>query len=268
MLPAPGGASGFDQPDLPNVAMVELVGRRLQTIEFQYRERIRQADKSMVFGAGVSPTVAGSVARSPEEADLFDGQERIHSCLCCSPALVRHVTESLKDESMIAKDARKAQEEQMLARQQGRSSQPPPTQGAFEIPSQAPPDHAAAQDPFNKNKDRGRGRGKGGEWGLGHTGAGHLLTAEAACVPLALVVILNFGGAVAFQGSALSSRHQSTWALVCDSTSGRRCYQCLKDRQVCSWMAGCPRWLGVFCRRRCSRLCLMPMTTTPRLLQF
>ena len=158
-------AGGFGQLDLPNDAMVELVGRRLQTIEFQYRERIRQADKSMVFGAGVSHTVAGSVAMSPEEADLFDGQERVHSTLCCSPALVRHVTESFKDESMIAKEARKAREEQMLARQQGRLSQPPPTQGAFAIPLQVPPDHAAAQDPFKKNKDRSRGRGKGGDQG-------------------------------------------------------------------------------------------------------
>ena len=85
----------------------------------------------MVFGAGVSPTVTGSIAMSQEEADLFDGQERIHSTLCCRPALVRHVTESLKEESLVAREARKARKEQMLTRQQGRLAQPPPTQGAF-----------------------------------------------------------------------------------------------------------------------------------------
>ena len=116
----------------------------------------------MVFGAGVSPTVAGSAAMSPEEANLFDGQERIHSTLCCSPALVRHDTKSLKDESLIAREARKAREEQMLARQQGRLVQPPPTPGAFEIPAHVPPDQPTTHEPSKKKKDRGRGRGKGG----------------------------------------------------------------------------------------------------------
>ena len=43
-------AGGWDQLDMPNVSMVELVARRLQIIEFQYRERVRQSDKSAVFG--------------------------------------------------------------------------------------------------------------------------------------------------------------------------------------------------------------------------
>ena len=94
---------GWDQLDMPNVSIIELVARRLQTIEFQYRERVRQADKSTVFGYGVSPSVAGPVPLSSAEADIFDGQERIHSTLCCSPALVKHVSDQLKDESMIAK---------------------------------------------------------------------------------------------------------------------------------------------------------------------
>ena len=45
---------------------------------------------------------------SAEEADLVKGQERILSTLCCVPSLVRHATESLKDELLIANEARKA----------------------------------------------------------------------------------------------------------------------------------------------------------------
>ena len=153
-------AGAFDQLDLPNIAMIELVSRRLQTIEFQYRERIRRAESSMVFGAGVSPTVAGSVAMSAEEADLFDGAERVHLTLCCAPALVKYVTSQLKDESMIAKEARKAREEQQMVRQ----VQPalPVTPSAFEIAPTGLPAADAAAKAFDRKKKKGGGRGGGG----------------------------------------------------------------------------------------------------------
>ena len=156
-------AGCFDQLDLPNVAVLELVARRLQTIEFQYRERVRQADRSMVFGSGVSPTVAGSAPMTPEEADLFDGAERVHTTLCCSPQLVKHVTESLKDESMIAKEARKAREEQMMVRQAGRAPPPQPTPSAFDVSgplADMPADPDAASKKKKKKREDGKGGGK------------------------------------------------------------------------------------------------------------
>ena len=112
----------------------------------------------MVFGNGVSPSAAGSAAISAEEADIFDGQERIHTTLCWSPALVKHVTEQLKDESLIAKEARKAREEQALARQQGRVQAPEQTPGAFEV---AAPNGPPAQHTPKKKKGGGRGNGGG-----------------------------------------------------------------------------------------------------------
>jgi hypothetical protein len=149
-------AGGFDQLDLPNIALVELVARRLQTIEFQYRERARRADSSMVFGQGISPAVSGSVAISSEEADLFDGAERVHSTLCCAPALVRFVTEQLADESKIAKEARKAREEQQLVRQQQQQpGMPAPTPGALEI--NAPIGPPGVQLTTKKKKKGGKG---------------------------------------------------------------------------------------------------------------
>ena len=154
-------AGGFDQLDLPNIAIVELVARRLQTIEFQYRERTRRSDSSMVFGMGVSASVAGSVAISPEEADLFDGADRVHTTLCCAPALVKFVTEQLSDESKIAKEARKAREEQQLVRQHHLQPAPPgPSTSANEINAPAGPPGAAA-DPRKKKKGGGRGQGGG-----------------------------------------------------------------------------------------------------------
>ena len=154
-------AGGWDQLDMPNVSIIELVARRLQTIEFQYCERVRQADKSTVFGYGVSPSVVGSVPLSSEEADIFDGQERIHSTLCCSPALVKHVSDQLKDESMIAKEARKAREEKAMAQHQRLSPTPPATQGADELATPSWP--SASADPTKKKKKGGKGGGGGGQ---------------------------------------------------------------------------------------------------------
>ena len=135
---------------------------------------------------------------------------------------------------MIAKEARKAREEQMLARQQRRLSQTLPTQGAFEIPTQVPPDHAAAQDPFKKKKERGRGRGKGGERGLDHTRTGHFLSAEVGLCLACTCGDFEFGGCGGVPRlRSFFARHRSTWRLVGDSTSGRRYYQRLNERQVC-----------------------------------
>ena len=154
-------AGGWDQLDIPNVSVMELVARRLQTIEFQYRERVRLADKAAVFGSGVSPSFAGSVALSAEEADIFDGQERIHSTLCCSPALVKHVSDQLKDESLIAKEARKAREEKAYAQNQGLAPAAAATPGVHELGLPSGP-AAAAETPKKKKKGGGRGGGGGG----------------------------------------------------------------------------------------------------------
>ena len=110
---------------------------------------------------GVSPSVAGSVPLSSEEADIFDGQERIHSTLCCSPALVKHVSDQLKDESMIAKEARKAREEKAMAQHQRLSPTPPATQGADELATPSWPSTSA--ETTKKKKKGGKGGGGGGQ---------------------------------------------------------------------------------------------------------
>ena len=94
----------------------------------------------------------------PEEADLFDGADRVHTTLCCAPSLVKFVTEQLADESKIAKEARKAREEQQLVRQhQLQPSLPGPSSGAAEI--NAPPGPlGAGADTRKKKKGGGRGR--------------------------------------------------------------------------------------------------------------
>lgn len=87
----------------------------------------------MVFGSGVSASIAGSVPIRVQEADMFDGQERVHTALCCSSDLVKYVSKQLRDESLIAMEARKAREEKALVRQLGHTPAAAATLAADEV---------------------------------------------------------------------------------------------------------------------------------------
>ena len=109
-------AGTHDQLDVPNSAALEAVGRRLQTIEHQYRERVRDSEHGGCLGAGALASVGGKVPMSVDEAQLFEGAQMINPTICASPALIAHVARELEGESDIAKQARKAREEKTLAR--------------------------------------------------------------------------------------------------------------------------------------------------------
>eukprot|EP00969_Alexandrium_andersonii_P312374 13801949-Alexandrium_andersonii.AAC.1 len=53
-----GAAGAFDQLDLRNVAVLELVARRLQTIEFQCRDCVKEHFSGV--GGAAAPGITGS----------------------------------------------------------------------------------------------------------------------------------------------------------------------------------------------------------------
>ena len=164
-------AGTFDQLDLGNVAVLELIARRLQTIEFQYRERVKEHFSGV--GGGAAPGVTGSAAMTLEESELFDGADRGHTTLCCCPSLVRHVTEQLRDSAEIQKQARKAREEQAALRHglHPSAAAPPhasaPVGGSLTVPEGAVsgPGGAAEGGPDGDGRARGRGGRRRGRQG-------------------------------------------------------------------------------------------------------
>lgn len=106
-------AGMYDQLDVTNLACLEAVARRLQTIEYQYRERVRDSDQG-TSSAGAS--MAGQVMITADEAELFAGSSHVASTICCAPALVEHVSRELEKEARVAKETRKAREERALLR--------------------------------------------------------------------------------------------------------------------------------------------------------
>jgi len=156
-------AGCFDQLDLGNVAVIELVARRIQTIEFQYRERVKE--HHLGAGGGGAPAVTGSAAMSIEEAELFDGADRVHATLCCSPELVKHVTAQMRDQAELQRHARQAREEQAAWRDSVQ-----PGQRALQGPGAAGGGAAAGPaGPSDETPDavgaKGRGRRRGGRTG-------------------------------------------------------------------------------------------------------
>ena len=95
----------FDQLDLPNIAAVEAVARRLQAIEWQYRERVRETSRSHVVA---SVGVAGVPALTTGEVDLFEGAATTNATLMVCPLLIRYVSDESKTEADVSKAARKA----------------------------------------------------------------------------------------------------------------------------------------------------------------
>lgn len=108
-------AGSFDQLDLSNNSIIEAVARRLQVIEWQYRDRVRDGDRGLA-GATSAGSASGITPASQDEVDLFEGTSHVGSTVCCCPDLVEHVSRELEREAQIQKNARKAREEKQLAR--------------------------------------------------------------------------------------------------------------------------------------------------------
>ena len=104
-------AGTYDQLDMGNLAIVEAIARRVELIEYQYRERTRDGLRASGLGTGVSPHVAGSLALGGEEADLFDGLSKVAGGACVAPQIVEFVAGELEKTARIDKQARKAREE-------------------------------------------------------------------------------------------------------------------------------------------------------------
>ena len=102
----------FDQLDLPNIAAAEAVARRLQAIEWQYRERVRETSCSHVVA---SVDVAGAPALTTSEVDLIEGAAKTDATLMVCPLLIRYVSDESKTEADVSKAEYKASEERLLA---------------------------------------------------------------------------------------------------------------------------------------------------------
>ena len=91
----------YDQLDPANVACAESMFRRLQTIEFSYLEKIRDAESKAVGGGRLTM----------EEQAIFGGLTRSDSALMIAPALLDHARAEAERSASLAKNLRKAREE-------------------------------------------------------------------------------------------------------------------------------------------------------------
>ena len=107
-------AGTYDQLDLANLAIIEAIARRIELIEYQYRERTRDGIRSAGLGTGASPAIAGALALGGEEADLFDGVGKVAGGACVAPQIVEFVAQELEKSAKIDKQARKARDEKVL----------------------------------------------------------------------------------------------------------------------------------------------------------
>lgn len=94
-----------DQLDAYNLLSVEVQFRRLQTIEFSYSEKAKEAEAKAVGGR-----------LSLEEQTCFGGVTRQYSTLMICPDLLDHVKAETEKEASLAKNLRKAREERDAAR--------------------------------------------------------------------------------------------------------------------------------------------------------
>ncbi|CAK0823709.1 unnamed protein product, partial [Prorocentrum cordatum] len=94
-------AGSVDQLDLSNLVVMEKIARRLQTIEYQYAEKVREGERGGT--AGASSSVAGSAVITHDEMDLFEGRQHVNPTVCCAPTLIEHVSKELEKESQIQK---------------------------------------------------------------------------------------------------------------------------------------------------------------------
>ena len=109
-------AGAYDQLDLSNLAVVEVICRRAELIEYQYRERAREGLRASGLGTGASTSLTGASVLGGEEADLFDGVGKIAGGAMVAPQIVEFVAAELEKTAKIDKQARKAREEKALLR--------------------------------------------------------------------------------------------------------------------------------------------------------
>ena len=108
-----------------NLAVVEAICRRLQLVEYQYRERSREGQRGGAQGGAAASSLTGLVAMGSDEADLFDGVGRLDSVVCVSPDLVSWISAELSRTAAIDKSARKAREERAQVLGSADLQQPP-----------------------------------------------------------------------------------------------------------------------------------------------
>ena len=91
----------YDQLNIGELATIELLSRRLQMIQFRWKERI--------LGSASSGTV-------DDESHFFLGVDPTRGNLCICPALNTWLGEELHKEAQANKEQRKAREERALLR--------------------------------------------------------------------------------------------------------------------------------------------------------
>ena len=91
----------YDQLNLGELACVELLCRRLQMLQYRWRER--------VLGSAASGTL-------DDESHYFLGTDPTRGNLCVCPALNSWLGEELHKEHLANKEQRKAREERALVR--------------------------------------------------------------------------------------------------------------------------------------------------------
>ena len=137
----------YDQLDIGNLAVSEAICRRLQLIEYQYRERSRESARGGAQGGAASSSLTGLAVMGSNEADLFDGIGRLDSVVCVSPQLVSWISQELQKTADIDKAARKAREERAL------------NNAAVHLPSPPLLDAPAPDDPAGTGKKGKKGKG-------------------------------------------------------------------------------------------------------------
>lgn len=99
----------IDQVDGFNLSFVEVMFRRLQTIEYAHSERAREAESRAVGGR-----------LSIEEQQTFGGLVRHAQTLMICPALLELVKSEVEKEVGLQKNMRKIREEREAARKSGK----------------------------------------------------------------------------------------------------------------------------------------------------
>ena len=102
-----------DQLNGYNSMFCEVIFRRLQTIEFAYAERAREAEAKAIGGR-----------LSLEEQQTFGGLTRQASTLMVCPDLMDYVKTEVERDASLAKNLRKAREEREMSRKQNKSKKP------------------------------------------------------------------------------------------------------------------------------------------------
>lgn len=97
-----------DQVNGYNNLFLEVIFRRIQTIEFAYADRAREQESKAVGGR-----------MSLEEQQTFGGVTRQAGTLMICPELMDFVKSEVERDASLAKNLRKAREERELARRQG-----------------------------------------------------------------------------------------------------------------------------------------------------